>query len=293
MPNWDASFETLPPDTEDISQGASRITDHKEAVRERAATEHVWGPGSPATLGNHLMGSARPFIGAAPDPLNLTAPDTPTDYSATSSGVALANSDALHNGRLWIDTTQADQPLLKFWNGATLTFDQVMALSSGIGVDVGAVMLAEDVQAHPIAITFPNDPATIDLGFTVAVTTPVSGNWRIRVNAVVHVEYTGDPNRIASAAIRLMEDSGAPVEVDSGFYGAQHPGVGTGYRPRVQIVLDFTNNAPALATTFTYTMEGQYEADGAITAGQGTLNFAPGGTFGAYRSHLRAWIEPR
>lgn len=39
---WDVSFEAIPPDSQSASQGALRIRNHKEAVRERLEVDHSW-----------------------------------------------------------------------------------------------------------------------------------------------------------------------------------------------------------------------------------------------------------
>ena len=52
---WDAAFEALPADSENISQGADRIRDLKLAVRERMEHDHYWDEaGTDADHGEHL-----------------------------------------------------------------------------------------------------------------------------------------------------------------------------------------------------------------------------------------------
>ena len=51
---WDGSFEGTPSDTENISQGASRIRDLKLAIRERMQKDHYWDPdGTDEDHGEH------------------------------------------------------------------------------------------------------------------------------------------------------------------------------------------------------------------------------------------------
>lgn len=51
---WDDDFETLPTDSENISQGAKRIRDFKEAIRERIQRDHYMDPsGTDADHGEH------------------------------------------------------------------------------------------------------------------------------------------------------------------------------------------------------------------------------------------------
>lgn len=51
---WNATFITLPADTEDISQGADRIRDFKVAIQERMQKDHYWDPaGTDADHGEH------------------------------------------------------------------------------------------------------------------------------------------------------------------------------------------------------------------------------------------------
>lgn len=39
---WNSGFEAIPADSENASQGANRIRDHKKAVRERLEVDHSW-----------------------------------------------------------------------------------------------------------------------------------------------------------------------------------------------------------------------------------------------------------
>lgn len=52
---WNAAFEALPADSENISQGADRIRDLKNAIRERMESDHYWDEaGTDADHGEHL-----------------------------------------------------------------------------------------------------------------------------------------------------------------------------------------------------------------------------------------------
>ena len=61
---WNAPFEGLPGDTEDASQGASRIRDLKVAISERMKIDHLW-PGD-ATDGEHKQVTLGAPLGADP-----------------------------------------------------------------------------------------------------------------------------------------------------------------------------------------------------------------------------------
>jgi len=51
--NWDSSFKTYPPDTENVSLGALRIRETRTGVEERLATEHYFGTGDGDEEGRH------------------------------------------------------------------------------------------------------------------------------------------------------------------------------------------------------------------------------------------------
>lgn len=50
---WNTSFEATPADSENASQGASRIRALKLAISERGAIDHIWGGASDASSGEH------------------------------------------------------------------------------------------------------------------------------------------------------------------------------------------------------------------------------------------------
>lgn len=54
---WDASYEAIPSDNEDINEGANRIRDFKVAVRQRLAVDHSWA--GDANDGKHNQATLR------------------------------------------------------------------------------------------------------------------------------------------------------------------------------------------------------------------------------------------
>jgi hypothetical protein len=66
---WNAAFQAIPPDTEDISRGAERIRDLKEAIQERIAKDHYFDmSGTNDDHGEHLAVTLRE---QAADPANV------------------------------------------------------------------------------------------------------------------------------------------------------------------------------------------------------------------------------
>jgi len=62
---WNAAFEALPADVDNISEGADRIRDLKLAVRERLAKDHYFDvAGTDADHGEHVKVTLR--TGSAP-----------------------------------------------------------------------------------------------------------------------------------------------------------------------------------------------------------------------------------
>jgi len=101
---WDTSFEAKPAGSRSPKYGDDDIREHKEAVRERIAKEHVLttGTGTAALHGWHLSGSARGYVQTGTGP--TTRPDGST---------SLTSADA---GRLWFDSGEDYTPHV--WDGS-------------------------------------------------------------------------------------------------------------------------------------------------------------------------------
>jgi hypothetical protein len=138
---WDSSFENVPADAEDISQGAGRIRTLKTDTRERAQVESNWGDIATGYTddGRANPGSARAFAQAAA-PTQLLSPNG-SDPALGPSGfsAALSTSD---NGRLWLDTTDsANVPVLKWWTGTAwqtvqlgVESNRILSINGGMAV---------------------------------------------------------------------------------------------------------------------------------------------------------------
>ncbi len=79
---WNATFETLPADSDDISDGASRIRDLKKAISERAEIDHNWNGG--VDDGKHKQVTFGAPLGTKP---TLTT-DEGAIYTKTVSGIS-------------------------------------------------------------------------------------------------------------------------------------------------------------------------------------------------------------
>ena len=90
---WDASYQTVPLDTEAVSAGARRIRDVKTQVQDRLKTELKFG--TDGDTGRLRAGAARVFLETA----------APTVLSDNAVDAGLSPSGALDAGRLWVDTT--------------------------------------------------------------------------------------------------------------------------------------------------------------------------------------------
>jgi hypothetical protein len=114
---WDAAFEAAPAASEDISQGASRITTLKTDIRDRAQVESNFGniDTGYSDDGRANPGSARTFNGTTA-PTQLLSPNG-TDPAIGPSGFS-ATLGTNDTGRLWLDTSgDANVPILKWWDG--------------------------------------------------------------------------------------------------------------------------------------------------------------------------------
>lgn len=102
---WDTSFEAKPAGSRSPKYGDDDIREHKQAVRERIAKEHVMttGTGTVALHGWHLSGSARGYVQTGTGP--TTRPDGSTSLGA---------SDA---GRVWFDSGEDYTPHV--WDGSS------------------------------------------------------------------------------------------------------------------------------------------------------------------------------
>lgn len=102
---WNTSFEAKPAGSRSPKYGDDDIREHKEAVRERVAKEHVMttGTGTATLHGWHLSGSARGYCQTGTGP--TTRPDGST---------SLGSGDA---GRVWFHTGKDYTPHV--WTGTS------------------------------------------------------------------------------------------------------------------------------------------------------------------------------
>jgi hypothetical protein len=142
---WDATFETLPPDTgEDASYGAGRIRDVKEAVRERLDVEHDFSNIAPLTAtGRHLPGKTSvAFSGTTTEINALTgmakgaiAWDTTLKVWKYYSGAAWVITDIDH-GQLSGKSDDDHQQYLKLdGRSVNQTISQDIEVTAGIKID--------------------------------------------------------------------------------------------------------------------------------------------------------------
>jgi len=205
---WDTAFEGLPPNTENVSMGASRIRDLKLETRERAEEEHCFGSGGGSGCttdsGFHREGSGRVFYATA-------VPAVLLNPVASALG---ANDD----GRVFIDSDGPDGAGATYddetvfgWSGAAFA---VLRAAQPTIVDSATV---NDAQLLDIA-TLDTAPSNLALtggssGGNPAITTPAAGTWDIvtagHFVASLEADGVAEPDDSVTAFFRLQEQIGA------------------------------------------------------------------------------------
>lgn len=101
---WDSTFESKPAGSRSPKYGDDDIREHKEAVRERIAKEHVMttGTGTNTLHGWHLSGSARGYVQTGTGP--TTRPDGSTSLGASDAGRVWFDSGEDYTPHVWTGT---------------------------------------------------------------------------------------------------------------------------------------------------------------------------------------------
>lgn len=250
---WDAAFEGLPPNSEAVSQGASRIRDLKVEVRDRSEEEHCFGTVatgcSTTDSGFHRTGSGRAFYGNA----------APTNFF-NPAGTALGVNNTA--GRMWVDPDGPDGSFPSYddytfsvWDSGVLNWNIVHALQPTITNSA----TADNDQTFAASTVF-GTPADIVLsggasGGNPSITTPAAGTWDIVVagtfaGSIDSVSVTTDTNFV----VRLQEQIGAGAFAAVAWCAIRAPQTNNGGNAADMgtCTFDYVRRAATVSTAYTY-----------------------------------------
>jgi hypothetical protein len=181
---WNAAEESVPANSDALSEANERMHDIKGNTRARAEVEHWWGDYDDADdNGLHRHGSARCFVQTSePTVLSdsvsdfnlLAQPNGVTDLNDSASGSAGAIEDDVGHGRCWVDTDGADgvdgngdDNALYFYEGVAGDDNGAwVAVSGGSGND-------DEILAGSANLVYNGSfEATDGTGYATATTTP-------------------------------------------------------------------------------------------------------------------------